>query len=184
MILNGAARKRSEGEPAGGRKGWPGMKRAFALCALVAVAACGRASDEKDGQPEIVSNIVEDAVPEAEQVVPPVNAVAAGENRVEAEIPPSPGPVPAALQGRWTGLSDDCGDRAAPLELNIGPDSLIFHESVGQVEKVTRGEGGAMRVTAAFTGEGESWTRTLTLKPAADTLTIVNDGTATVRKRC
>ncbi|WP_066696797.1 hypothetical protein [Sphingobium amiense] len=156
------------------------MMRAFALCALAALAACGREPAGKDdGQPEIVSNIVEDAVPEAGEARQP-------ENRAEAQAQPAADSIPAALQGRWTGLPDACGDRAAALELNIGPDSLIFHESVGQVEAVKRGEDGDMRVTAAFTGEGESWTRTLTLRPAADgaTLTIVNDGTATVRKRC
>ena len=187
MILNQAARKRAQGEPEEIRAGWPGMKRAFALCALAALAACGRESDEKgSAQPEILSNIVEEAVPEAGEAAPSGKGVAGEENPAGAEVASPADRIPAALRGRWTGLADACGDRAAALELNIGPDNLVFHESVGQVEAVERGEDGDMRVTAAFTGEGESWTRTLTLRPSADgaTLTIVNDGTATVRKRC
>jgi hypothetical protein len=41
-------------------------------------------------------------------------------------------------------------------------------------------------VKADFTGEGQSWTRTLALRMAEDgkALTIVNDGTAVTRKRC
>lgn len=72
------------------------------------------------------------------------------------------------------------------MELNILPGQLVFHESVGTVQKATPGEDGRLSVIAAFTGEGQSWTRTLALSPSADgqRLTIVNDGAAVTRKRC
>lgn len=193
MILKAAPRKRSETqaarrrtEPGAKRGGWPGMKPLLPLCALMALAACNRVSDEGGNQPDVVANIVENAVPEASEADAPANAVEQAANRGEAEAPSPEGAVPQALRGNWTGVSDRCGDRAAALELAIGPDSLIFHESVGTVEAVATGADGAIRVTAAFTGEGESWTRTLTLRLSADgrTLTIVNDGAATTRKRC
>lgn len=162
------------------------MKPLLPLCALMALAACNRASNEGGNQPEVVANIVEEAVPEAGEAGAPANAVSPAANGAEAGAPSPDGLVPAALQGNWTGMSDRCGDRAAALELAVRPDSLIFHESVGTVRAVATGEDGATRVTAAFTGEGESWSRTLTFRPSADgrTLTIVNDGAATTRKRC
>ena len=96
------------------------------------------------------------------------------------------GAIPAALQGSWTGLNDRCGDRSAELELKVTSDSLIFHESVGTVTGVATGPGGKVKVDAAFTGEGDSWTKKLELRPSANgrELTIINDGAAVTRKRC
>ena len=72
------------------------------------------------------------------------------------------------------------------MELTVEPDQLIFHESVGVVQSVNQQADGRLQVQAAFTGEGESWTRTLSFRPSADgaRLTIVTDGTAVTRKSC
>ncbi len=66
------------------------------------------------------------------------------------------------------------------------PDQLLFHESVGTVKQVNQDANGRAAVEAAFTGEGQSWTRTLALTLSKDgkALTVVNDGTAVTRKRC
>ena len=100
-------------------------------------------------------------------------------------------PVPkadnfASFQGLWSGLQDVCGDSRAVLELTVAPDKLIFHESVGTVQSVTPRSDGTIAVEAAFTGEGQSWTRTLALRGSDDgqRLTIVHDGVAITRKRC
>lgn len=112
-------------------------------------------------------------------------------NNVAAPAKPNAGSspaggIPAALQGNWTGLSDRCGDRSAELELKVTPENLIFHESVGTVKGVVTGTDGRVRVEAAFTGEGDSWTKKLDLRPSANgrELTIINDGAAVTRKRC
>lgn len=83
-------------------------------------------------------------------------------------------------------MNDRCGDRAAVMELQILPDQLIFHESVGTVQTVRPDGDRRLSVTAAFTGEGQSWRRTILLNLAADgqKLTIVNDGASETRKRC
>ncbi len=83
-------------------------------------------------------------------------------------------------------MNDRCGDRSADLELTVTPKTLIFHESVGTVTKVAPGPGERVRVTAAFTGEGDSWTRKVELRPSANgkELTMINDGAAVTRKRC
>lgn len=161
--------------------GSPLMRMALALIPLVALSACDKPDGKQEKQPGIVANISDRSEPQQD-----ARTVA---NATPPAQPPAPeaaasGPIPAALQGRWTGVTDKCGDRAADLELSILPDQLVFHESVGKVETVTPGADGDWSVRASFTGEGQSWTRTLTLRPAADTLTIINDGTAVVRKRC
>jgi hypothetical protein len=95
-----------------------------------------------------------------------------------------PGLIPAAYQGRWTGEGDQCGDRAAALELTVTPDRLIFHESVGRAETVRSGGDNRIMVDAAFTGEGQSWRRGLMLARAGNRLIVTNDGTDVARKRC
>lgn len=83
-------------------------------------------------------------------------------------------------------MNDRCGDRAAAMELQILPDQLVFHESVGTVQTVKPDGDRRLSITAAFTGEGQSWSRTILLNLAADgqKLTIVNDGASETRKRC
>lgn len=165
------------------------MRVTICLSSLILLAACG--SEEGGGrQPGVATNIVDRAWPDRMDAEPTSNAIQTAEAPPAVDAPQPPyaptGLIPASLQGRWTGVDDRCGDRAADLELTIEPENLVFHESVGAVQSVTQGEEGGVRVTAAFTGEGQSWTRTLDLRPSADggRLTIVNDGTATTRKRC
>lgn len=96
------------------------------------------------------------------------------------------GPIPVALRGRWTGVKDDCADRAAVQELNITANKLLFHESVGTVTGVSpRGEG-RYGLDASFTGEGESWNRQIIVRRSADgqRLTVDDGAQAVVRKRC
>ena len=156
------------------------------LAPAFALAGCDGGKD--DSQPGIVTNILDDALPNAQQPPPPDNAIVPAE-----PLPDIPQPedsaessIPAPLLGRWTGAAETCGDRAAALELTVTPDRLIFHESEGRVTAVKGQEDGRVRVIADFTGEGESWTRTLEMKPSADgrRLTIVNDGASVTRKRC
>lgn len=159
------------------------MRHTLALLPLIALAACDKPAEKPEVQPGVVTNI-SDRTERAPDVPPPVNATVPTQSPAPDEQ--ASGMIPAALLGRWTGVTDKCGDRMADLELNILPDQLVFHESVGMVEAVTPGDDGQLSVKAAFTGEGQSWTRTLALRTAADgaTLTIINDGTAVTRKRC
>ncbi|WP_031298737.1 hypothetical protein [Sphingobium lactosutens] len=160
------------------------------LTSMILLGGCGQQSGNDAAQPNVVTNIMEKALPDTDEPAPPANAIVPAEPVPTSETskpPASPaGMIPESLQGRWTGMQARCDDRSDALELTIKPDQLIFHESVGTVQSVDAQEGGEIQVKAAFTGEGESWTRTLSLKPSADgaRLTIVNDGTAVTRKRC
>lgn len=166
------------------------MKRMILLSLLLPIAACGKQDQDAAKQPGVVTNILDQAVPDARPADAPANGIAPTEPSPTVDTPPPPaapdGLIPAAFQGRWVGEQEKCGDRAAPLELKVAPDSLIFHESVGTVKAVRAESDGRVAVDAAFTGEGQSWTRTLQMRasPEGQALTITNDGTAVVRKRC
>lgn len=164
------------------------MRFTFALLPLFALAACDKAAESPESQPGIATNISDQIESEKADMPPPANVAQAAEAESDSSLPQADetGQMPVAMLGRWTGMKDRCGDRSADMELNILPDRLVFHESVGTVEDVTPGDERRLSVRAAFTGEGQSWTRTLTLNPSEDgqTLTIINDGTAATRKRC
>lgn len=173
--------------------------RALFVLPLLFLAAC---EDRDSGKPGMSTDIVDekasydvgDLSPVDDETLAPVNASRPTPSAPTADAPaqrasqvaPPSGALPSALQGRWTGLNDICGDRSAELELTVTPKSLIFHESVGNVTGVVSGTGGRLRVDAAFTGEGDSWTKRLELRPSANgrELTVINDGTAVTRKRC
>ncbi|WP_313803457.1 hypothetical protein [Sphingobium sp.] len=159
--------------------------RAMILLPLLVLAGCG---DRQDDQSGIATNIIDQGVPEAREGPQGENSIRAVEP--VPDIPPSETPVgstiPASIQGRWTGLDESCADRAAELELTITSTSLVFLESEGKATGVSHGPDGRIRVDAAFTGEGQSWNRTLELRPSASgrELTVIDDGRAVTRKRC
>lgn len=161
---------------------------ALLILPLLLVTACNRAPDKPNDQPGVVTNILDQTLPNAAEA--PANGIIPVETVPRVETPPPAaapdGLIPAAMQGRWAGAAERCGDKAAALELTVMPDQLLFHESVGTVKRVTQGDDGRAAVEAAFTGEGQSWTRTLALTLSKDgkALTVVNDGAAVTRKRC
>lgn len=151
------------------------------LALTIGLSACGRDSDP-------VTNRMDQAQLNAtERVETPGNQVTAIDPDTNASGTTDRADMaPVAFQGRWTGAKDDCTDTGAELELQITPKELIFHESVGTITRITHQKEGEVAIDAAFTGEGESWTRRLEMRASADgqTLTIANDGQAVVRKRC
>lgn len=152
----------------------------FPLALTIGLSACGRESDPADNrmdQAQLSTEITETPSHQVTPIDPDANESVAVDHADTA---------PVAFQGHWTGVKDRCTDPAAELELQITPKELIFHESVGTITRITRQEGGKVAIDAAFTGEGESWTRRLEVSASANgqTLTIANDGQAVVRKRC
>lgn len=154
---------------------------------LLLLAGCGSKEQNQSG---MVTNILDQALPNAREAPPGANAITPVEPA--PDLPVAKGDaihanaIPIALQGNWTGTNERCGDKAAVQALKITAASLIFHESVGAVQRVSREPDGRLAVVASFTGEGDSWTRTLILRPSVDgrQLTVANDGAAVVRKRC
>lgn len=167
-------------EPQGGVIRWM-MVRILPLLVLSTLVACDGGSSRDDQVASLNSGIasrVEGANNVAAERVAPAAPVA-------KSVPPADG-MPSGMQGRWTGLEDRCGDPAAPMELRIENDRLLFHESEGRVTAITPRADGSVLVEAAFTGEGQSWTRRLTLIPqdGGRRLRIDGDGDGVTRKRC
>lgn len=79
--------------------------------------------------------------------------------------------IPTALQGRW-GLSPaDCGRDGAEGLLVVSPTTLTFYESVGRLGTIEERSESSIRADFAFSGEGMTWSRELTLTVSGDTLT-------------
>lgn len=150
------------------------------IALIVGLSACGQDGDPTDNrvdQAQLSTNIAETPGNQVTVIDPGANESVAVDRSDTA---------PVAFQGRWTGAKDNCTDAGAELELQITAKDLIFHESVGTITRITRQDGGKVAIDAAFTGEGESWTRRLEVSTSADgqILTIANDGQAVRRKRC
>ncbi len=161
------------------------MRAALTLFLLASLVACDGGSQDDSAKSRLdatLPNSSDEAEPQANRS--DVADSTTDENvTVEAEEE-APGQLPIAFQGRWTGMKDRCADAGAEQELKITPKELIFHESVGSVARVTRKGEGRVTVEAAFTGEGESWTKRLEMRASGDELTVSNDGQTVTRKRC
>ena len=85
----------------------------------------------------------------------------------------SPGPIPAAIRGRWGLTPADCtstrGDAKGLLE--IGPDALKFYESRAVPGTSIETEEGAISGNFNFTGEGQQWSKYISLKLQGKVLT-------------
>lgn len=159
--------------------------RLLILLPLLVLVACG---EKKDGQSGVMTNIIDQAMPDVREVPQGANGIQTAEPAPDIPAPETPAgsTIPASVQGRWAGLDESCAGRATELELTITPVSLIFLESEGKATGVSHGPNGSIRIDAAFTGEGQSWNRKLELRPSANgrELIIIDNGRAVTRKRC
>ncbi len=94
--------------------------------------------------------------------------------------------IPARFHGEWNQELSACGTGASDTRLRIGADELRFYESTGEVREVEIESDRVIEVTAAYRGEGQTWTneRRLSLSPDGDTLTVTGDGSTMTRSRC
>ena len=99
----------------------------------------------------------------------------------------APAAIPASFRGSWDVDGGSCGVNDADNALTLQPDRLSFYESGGEVTAVRQTAPGVIEVDAALSGEGETWTATLSFALSDDgaTLTTTQAGAPpTVRKRC
>ena len=92
------------------------------------------------------------------------------------------GKIPSAFIGEWNADLAACRTALNDSRLRIEKDRIRFHESDASVRNVVSQSERAVRVTASFVGEGQSWTDTIsmTLSSSRNELTI--EGLA--RYRC
>ena len=72
-----------------------------------------------------------------------------------------PTEIPAAFQGRFGMVPDDCTSTAGDAKglLEITGTELKFYESVGKLDAITDATAGRVRGDFSFTGEGMEWKR-------------------------
>jgi len=83
--------------------------------------------------------------------------------------------LPAAMQGRWGLVAEDCEPGRADGKglLIISPRRLEFYESVASLSRISDATPNRVRASFAFTGEGMSWQRDMTIEVADDGRTLV-----------
>jgi len=88
--------------------------------------------------------------------------------------------IPSLFQGAWSAKAADCGKGSDVTRLTIAPGELRFYESSASVTGVT-GNRQEIRVSARYTGEGETWEATRTFTLSADGNSLTSDGMTRVR---
>lgn len=160
-------------------------KPVVASVMTLALAACG---GNDDPSPREVDTAVATANAQAE----------AANDQAEASPAPVPAAtptvaaIPMAFHGRWGMVPNDCDparDDAKGL-IEIDSSSLKFYESRARLTEVTQDAPENFTGTFAFSGEGETWTRSENLKltGSSNTLTRTETGdepaTVVTYKRC
>lgn len=126
---------------------------------LLLLAACGGAD--------------EPALP-ADDATPTESATASPIAEASAEAGAG---IPEALRGRWGLVPADCEPGRADAKglLAVSADRLEFYESVGTLGDITERTPEGLRASFAFTGEGMSWTRGMSLQLADGGATLVRE---------
>lgn len=157
-----------------------------ALAALLAFTACDR-SDPPVNQVAIDLNTVAPAE-EAAAPVPaePVNAAVAANTASPAPPVAAANRLPAAYHGVFDRTAAACSDASSIYRLTVSGDELRFHESLGDIQRVTPAGADAVRVAANYSGEGMTWStnQRVTLSNGGNRLTITGEGEPVVRVRC
>ncbi len=143
------------------------MKLFLALGACVIFAACSapKASD--------------DAPPDTSSVAASASSAAASAPEVaSAELP-------AGFLGVWD--ANPACPATSDTKLTVTATDLTFFESGATIRKVTVKSATDAVVDADFSGEGETWTRSMHLELSGDGKTLTTDGgtdKAVARSRC
>lgn len=140
------------------------MKRLYVLLLAIlitgAIAACEKRDPVADEAESIPAPTTNDSA----------GTIAGGPPGPAATVP---GQIPAAIRGRWGLTPADCTSRRGDAKglLEIGPDFLKFYESRAvpgtSIETGDQGISGNFN----FTGEGQQWSRYVSLKLQGDVLT-------------
>ena len=162
------------------------MKPMIAFAALVALAAC-TGSEAHD------SNIAVDETVNAGEAVPLANDTAAINEADDAgsEQPTPPGTpeasmIPGQYRGRWGMNAADCDQNRSDNKglIAIGEKSIRFYESTAVLKEQRPAIATSFAGLFAFTGEGQSWEKDMTLTRTGDTLTRADDDGTYTYKRC
>lgn len=123
------------------------------LAAPLALAACSDPSPEPDASS---TPSMAPIVSESEAFAPPV-APGASASAVAMED----ASFPMSMRGRWGMNAADCDPARADNKglMTVGPDSVKFYESIGEIGVVAQRTENIVRATFDYEGEGMEWKR-------------------------
>lgn len=144
---------------------WKWTAMGALACALT---ACGK--QEADNQ--MAANAANAIPPAANALVTPPGMD--DENAIDA-APATDGQIPLALRGSWGLVPGDCTSTRGDAKglLMVDADSLKFYESRGTVTSIADSSENRLTADFAFMGEGQEWTRRMTLTVAGDGQTLI-----------
>ena len=162
--------------------------------AMLTLAAC----EKPEEQPPAIDNAaINDAIENAAPAAAPNAQPSGGGSDTAAPGGPGGGApsgkasgLPAAFLGRWGMTEADCDVSRSDTKglVTISSKSLKFYESLGELKSMKMVSPIEINAHFAFSGEGQSWTKDMTLKLENGGTTLVRvekDPTATIRhKKC
>lgn len=94
--------------------------------------------------------------------------------------------IPDSFLGRWDADAEACKSGGSDMALRVEPGALRFHESTATPTSVLALDDDALRVVAAYEGEGETWTAERILRLDGPETLFVGDnaGEGVSRVRC
>lgn len=162
----------------------PFASLALMTAATMALSACQKEADKPAIDNVAIGNLVEETVPDDEgNGLEPVNA-----SDATAKVDPDNNlsGIPVAFRGRWGMNEADCDVSRSDTKglVTVDAGSLKFYESMGRLKSITSASPTEVKGTFAFSGEGQSWTKVMTLKLDEGGTTLVRieeDPTGTYR---
>lgn len=145
----------------------------LALLPLVALAACQANAPDNAANDAVAANQANAPVKDIETLPPDETVVEPGNEGTEETA----AAIPEGMQGRWGLVPADCTSTRGDAKglLTVTPDTLQFYESRAKLAKVVGSWPEKLKAEFAFTGEGQSWTRTETLSLTNSSNTLVRD---------
>lgn len=137
------------------------------------LAGCGSATTPQDTvTPEAADSVDSSTADGGLDAAPSDRASAPAEDGMEMTIP---GPV----QGRWGLVPADCTSTRGDAKglLVVESQRLRFYESTATLGEVAERSGNRIRATFAFVGEGQTWSRDMTLDVEDGGRTLVRSET-------
>jgi hypothetical protein len=157
------------------------------LLPLLALTACQAAPETHAANDAEAANQADapiknvETLPPDETVIPPANETA-------APTEPAPKTIPAAFQGRWGMVLNDCDPKRDDAKglVTIGADTMKFYESRAKLARITAASAEKIGAEFAYSGEGQTWTKkeTLALTGGGNTLTRTESEGSFDYKRC
>ena len=132
------------------------MKALLCHAAIAALALASCSSNTDPSPAETSAPASADTL--AEQAAKPTSQVATG--AVESEKS-----IPVALRGRWGMIRADCTSTRGDAKglITVDASSIRYYESLAKLTKVSERSESALRAGFAFSGEGMTWQREVTL---------------------